>query len=64
MKKWIILKIVWNIAIFTLLVWITVQNNLSHKILNLGFYLVTDNQKIIENKLIQHNKDSCKEIKL
>ena len=62
--KWYVLKIVWNITIFTLLVWITVQNNLSHKMINLGFSIITNNQETINNSLSQHNKDSCKEIKM
>ena len=64
MTKWIVLKIVWNIAIFTILLWITIQNNLSHKMINLGFNIVTNNQETINNSLSQHNKYSCKEIKI
>ena len=56
MTKWIVLKIVWNIAIFGLLVWITVQNNLSHKMINLGFSIVTDNQEIINNNILNKCK--------
>lgn len=62
--KWRVLKVVWNIAIFTILLWITIQNNLSHKMINLGFNIVTNNQETINNSLSQHNKDSCKEIKM
>ena len=64
MKKWIVLKVVWNIALMTILVWISLIASQNLKLLNLGFGIVTDNQGIIEQKIMQHDSVSCKKINL
>ena len=55
-NKYTVLKVVWSIAIFSLLLWITVQNNLSQKMINLGFSIITDNQEIINNNILNKCK--------
>ena len=64
MKKWIVLKVVWNIALMAMLVWISLIASQNLKLLNLGFGIVTDNQGIIEQKIMQHDSVSCKKINL
>ena len=55
-NKYTVLKVVWSIAIFSLLLWITVQNNLSQKMINLGFSIITDNQEIINKNILNKCK--------
>mgnify|MGYP001570113172 FL=1 len=64
MKKWVVLKVVWNIALMTILVWISLIASQNLKLLNLGFGIVTDNQGIIEQKIMKHDSVSCKKINL
>ena len=64
MKKWIVLKVVWNLALMGMLVWISFLLSQDLKLLNLGFGIVTDNQGIIEQKIMQHDSISCKKMNL
>ncbi len=63
-QKWFILKVVWNTAVMVLLIWLSVLLNQNTNLLNFGFGMVTENQGVINNNILQHQETSCKKINI